>query len=560
MQTGTTTDTSSNSNGAMEREVPTASPSHILDPSTEIISATEPVDSCTLIDPSYVIHLIRQLLPEYTKDNHISCKDNTSALSHSSIAKVPNDQLINHDSCFNGRFKKAEDSDHQECNERKMSEEHCFNILEEDVNDFNVKEKCNSEKHVIDDTSNEYCEETRQMLHESAKEEAGCVLWDLASDAAHAEFMVKYHILDVLHATLGVCPTDRLREICIGILGNLACHEVTARAIILKNKMAETIMQQLFLDDSPCLCETCRLLCAGLHSKEAVRWAELLQPEEVLQRITWIASNTMNSQLLEKSTELLLAMVDCDEAARMLIPPLMDLGLPELILDLMTSEINSIGEGTSSHGDKIIDTILQIGEAISLAEGYSSKLASNEKLFELVCCVIKFSRKDEVCSARITATVLIANLLAEEGDLIDKILYDAKFLENLLELLPDVYDDPGARNALWSVLNRMFDGLSASDKPKLVEENYILVLAAQSSLIAEDLVEHQNEDIVHEGFSHSSEHAECIWKKESSAKMATVGQIINILGQFAGCNSSVKEALQCLRSITDSVSLHSTKH
>ncbi|KAH9298380.1 hypothetical protein KI387_030062, partial [Taxus chinensis] len=276
------------------------------------------------------------------------------------------------------------------------------------------------------------------------------------------------------------------------------------------------------------------LLSAGLHSEEANSWAEALKPEQILRRVMWIAANTMNSQLLQKSTELLLAMVDSQkEAALTLIPPLVYLGLPELLTDLLTCEITAITEGIPAHGDVVLDTILQIGEALSLADKHSQELASDKKLFGLACKVIKISGKDEVGPPGITAAVLVANLLAEEEKLIDEILYDAKFLQNLLQLLPSASDDPGARNALWSVLGRMFDGLETSQEMQASKRELVSVLVSQSDLIAEDLDDHREEDTGEDEKIHFSKQSDiATFNKRFKAKIGTVSKMIHVLDDW----------------------------
>lgn len=49
-----------------------------------------------------------------------------------------------------------------------------------------------------------------------------------------------------------------LQEISLGIIGNLACHEVPMKHIVAKSGLITTIVSQLFLDDAQCLCEVCR--------------------------------------------------------------------------------------------------------------------------------------------------------------------------------------------------------------------------------------------------------------------------------------------------------------
>lgn len=49
-----------------------------------------------------------------------------------------------------------------------------------------------------------------------------------------------------------------LQEISLGIIGNLACHEVPLKCIVSTNGLVEIIVDQLFLDDAQCLSEVCR--------------------------------------------------------------------------------------------------------------------------------------------------------------------------------------------------------------------------------------------------------------------------------------------------------------
>jgi len=394
-------------------------------------------------------------------------------------------------------------------------------------------------------------------VQEDLREEAGCVLWDLAANPDHAKFMVENHLLDVLLAMLSVLIPDRMREICLGIMGNLACHAVLERAMVATIGLVQMVVQQLFFEDSPTLSETCRLLSAGLRSGEVVSWGEALQPEQVLQRILWVAANTMNSQLLEKSTELLLALVDSHkEETSSLLPSLMHLGLPEVLTDLLTCEITAISEGTPSHGEVVLDTLLQIGEALSLTDKYSAQLASNKELFGLAGKVIRLSGKDEVGPPGITAVVLVANLLAEQEKLIDEVLYDANFLNNLLELLPSASDDPGARNALWSVLGRMFGILATSQEIGPSRRDLVSVLARHSVLIAEDLDDHRDDDNG-EDDKRLFERANSVsFNKGFKSKISTVSKMVHLLNDWITLDeeSSVQDLSRSVRTASKQLS------
>lgn len=543
------------------------------DPVRPSLSEVEHFETSTLVDPSYIIHLIRQLLPHAAGVKHESQQDENNITSSkdnnpmeriqdkSSVTANRNTDITNNDpeapgSCNHQGDVSQEISTNRENNQRHMQveDDHGTSLAEDE---FSSVERKNAHLRqevgeMLDDT-----EHTESKVQEDLREEAGCVLWDLAANPDHAKFMVENHLLDVLLPMLSVLIPDRMREICLGIMGNLACHAVLERAMVATIGLVQMVVQQLFFEDSPTLSETCRLLSAGLRSGEVVSWGEALQPEQVLQRILWVAANTMNSQLLEKSTELLLALVDSHkEETSSLLPSLMHLGLPEVLTDLLTCEITAISEGTPSHGEVVLDTLLQIGEALSLTDKYSAQLASNKELFGLAGKVIRLSGKDEVGPPGITAVVLVANLLAEQEKLIDEVLYDANFLNNLLELLPSASDDPGARNALWSVLGRMFGILATSQEIGPSRRDLVSVLARHSVLIAEDLDDHRDDDNG-EDDKRLFERANSVsFNKGFKSKISTVSKMVHLLNDWITLDeeSSVQDLSRSVRTASKQLS------
>lgn len=543
------------------------------DPVRPSLSEVEHFETSTLVDPSYIIHLIRQLLPHAAGVKHESQQDENNITSSkdnnpmeriqdkSSVTANRNTDITNNDpeapgSCNHQGDVSQEISTNRENNQRHMQveDDHGTSLAEDEFSSVERKNAHFRQEvgEMLDDT-----EHTESKVQEDLREEAGCVLWDLAANPDHAKFMVENHLLDVLLAMLSVLIPDRMREICLGIMGNLACHAVLERAMVATIGLVQMVVQQLFFEDSPTLSETCRLLSAGLRSGEVVSWGEALQPEQVLQRILWVAANTMNSQLLEKSTELLLALVDSHkEETSSLLPSLMHLGLPEVLTDLLTCEITAISEGTPSHGEVVLDTLLQIGEALSLTDKYSAQLASNKELFGLAGKVIRLSGKDEVGPPGITAVVLVANLLAEQEKLIDEVLYDANFLNNLLELLPSASDDPGARNALWSVLGRMFGILATSQEIGPSRRDLVSVLARHSVLIAEDLDDHRDDDNG-EDDKRLFERANSVsFNKGFKSEISTVSKMVHLLNDWITLDeeSSVQDLSRSVRTASKQLS------
>ncbi|RVW54392.1 hypothetical protein CK203_068349 [Vitis vinifera] len=189
---------------------------------------------------------------------------------------------------------------------------------------------------------------------------------------------VRNLMLEVLLGSLIVSQSMRVTEISLGILGNLACHEIPMKQIASTDKLIEIVVDQLFLDDTSCLCEACRLLTLGLQGSECVIWAKALQSEHNLCRVIWVAENTLNPQLLEKvkvcemflvtcfssesrfdlksflilskrtffieqSIGLLLAILESQqEVVSILLPTLMNLGLSSLLINLLTFEMSKL--------------------------------------------------------------------------------------------------------------------------------------------------------------------------------------------------------------------------
>ncbi|XP_076887124.1 uncharacterized protein LOC143537188 isoform X2 [Bidens hawaiensis] len=324
-------------------------------------------------------------------------------------------------------------------------------------------------------------------------EEHGCVLWDLATSRTHAEFMVQNLILEVILATLTVSQSPRVTEISLGIIGNLACHEVSQKQIATVKGLIEIIVDQLFVDDTPCLCEEFRLLTLCLQGSEGVTWAHALQPETILSRILWIVENTLNPQLIEKSVGFLLAISESEDEVRTLVlPQLVKLGLPSILTNLLAFEISKIeGDERSPERYSVLDTVLRAIEALAVVDGCSQELCSSKKLFNLLCTMIKLTDKIEVATSCVTATVLIANLLTDSEDLILEINEDLDFLHGLLDIIPFASDEMEARNALWDIISRLLTQFQQEKMNSIILYKYISILASKIDIIEEELLDHQ---------------------------------------------------------------------
>ncbi|CAH8362326.1 unnamed protein product [Eruca vesicaria subsp. sativa] len=220
--------------------------------------------------------------------------------------------------------------------------------------------------------------ESTSQEKDKAWEDHGCVLWDLAASTTHAELMVQNLILQVLHANLLVTTSSHIREICLGIIGNLACHEGLLKHIESTSGLVNILVGQLFLDDTQCLCELCRILTTGLYGAGCTLWAECFQSDDILRRGLWIAENTLNPHLIEKSVGLLLGILEGEsEVGKLLIPPLMTRGLTSLLINLLSFEMSKLVKERIPERYSVLEMILRAIEALSASDSHSKDICSS---------------------------------------------------------------------------------------------------------------------------------------------------------------------------------------
>ncbi|KAK4788424.1 hypothetical protein SAY86_019743 [Trapa natans] len=407
-------------------------------------------DISTTVDPSYIISLIRKLLPITQLD---SCT--FGGVDHS-----------------NGDHKSGMDY-----TEEKP-------VLHSD----GKKSPSRNESEVMD--MRQQIDEHGVPAREEAWEEYGCILWDLAASRTHAELMVQNLVLEVLLANLTVSQSVRVTEICLGIIGNLACHEVLMDTIVSTNGLVQTIIDQLFLDDTQCLSEASRLLALCLQGNECVTWAKALLPDRVINRLLWIAENSLNPLLLEKCVGLLLVILESEKgAAPILLPPLVENGVIKLLIGLLDFEITLLTRERSPERLPVLDTILRAIEALSTMNDHSQEISSNMELVQLICNLIKFPDKMEISESCVTSAVLLANILSDVPNMAFDMSQDLALLQGLFNILPFTSNDAEARNALWSAMARLLVKIKETEFGTLRLCQYVSSLVSSCDLFEEDLLD-----------------------------------------------------------------------
>ncbi|XBH95478.1 hypothetical protein VPH35_086032 [Triticum aestivum] len=328
--------------------------------------------------------------------------------------------------------------------------------------------------------------EERSVSPKDQLVECGCILQDLAASTPQAELMINNLVIEVLLDNLHTAKSSRMKGICLGIMGNLVCHESLVAAISSKKGLIATVVEQLFLNDVKCLSEAFRLFAAILRSSASVSWAQALLPDEILSRILLIVGKTDNCTLLEKIIDFLSTVIDNRDVIAMLIQPLLKLGLVDRVIGLLTNEIErSPDEKLDRSGS--LDLILHFMEELSAIHCVSKAMSSNDRLIKVLVNMIKWPDKVEVASYCASVVIVMSNILTDGKHLVPKISHDLPFLEGLLEVLPEVPDDDQARYALWSILSLILAQVQGTELNSSSLDQFASLFSGKFGLIKDDL-------------------------------------------------------------------------
>uniref|UniRef100_A0A7N8XHJ2 Serum amyloid A-like 1 n=1 Tax=Mastacembelus armatus TaxID=205130 RepID=A0A7N8XHJ2_9TELE len=154
-----------------------------------------------------------------------------------------------------------------------------------------------------------------QMQLPDDEEEALCRVWDMAMDKDVAGFLQEFKATDILLGVIAKSHCPRLTEICVGILGNIACFPDTC-VTLSQNEDLGAVLLLLFGDtDPPTLLETSRLLLTCVSQKDVCSlWLQRIRQQTSLcSNLCFIMCSSTNTDLLEKVGELVDKLFDLDE-------------------------------------------------------------------------------------------------------------------------------------------------------------------------------------------------------------------------------------------------------
>ncbi|XP_070828922.1 protein saal1 [Chaetodon trifascialis] len=146
-------------------------------------------------------------------------------------------------------------------------------------------------------------------------EEDLCRVWDMAMDKDVAGFLQEFKATDILLGVIAKSRCPRLTEICVGILGNIACFPDTCLTLSQNEDLSAVLLLLLGDADPPTLLETSRLLLTCISQKDVCSlWLQRIrQQTSVRSNLCFIMCSSTNTDLLEKVGELVDKLFDLDE-------------------------------------------------------------------------------------------------------------------------------------------------------------------------------------------------------------------------------------------------------
>ncbi|XP_036962502.1 protein saal1 isoform X2 [Acanthopagrus latus] len=154
-----------------------------------------------------------------------------------------------------------------------------------------------------------------QMQLPDDDEEDLCRVWDMAMDKDVAGFLQEFKATDILLGVIAKSCCPRLTEICVGILGNIACFPDTCLTLSQNDDLGAVLLLLLGDADPPTILETSRLLLTCVSQKDVCSlWLQRIkQQTSVRSNLCFIMCSSTNTDLIEKVGELVDKLFDLDE-------------------------------------------------------------------------------------------------------------------------------------------------------------------------------------------------------------------------------------------------------
>lgn len=133
-----------------------------------------------------------------------------------------------------------------------------------------------------------------------------CKLWDMSMNSDVARFLEEFQAVEIMSGIIEKSKAPRVIEICVGILGNMACEPNVCQKMSENHKFIDLVLDMMETRDGRTLVENTRLIAACLANTGARGpWIRAIKrSEEVLNHLKFIFSSSTNCDLLKNTAEL----------------------------------------------------------------------------------------------------------------------------------------------------------------------------------------------------------------------------------------------------------------
>lgn len=139
-----------------------------------------------------------------------------------------------------------------------------------------------------------------------------CQLWDVSMNEDVTRFLMDHHAVDLLLEVASRSDAPRLTEICVGILGNVACQEEVCENNFSNTGTIASILLLLNNTDPLVLLETTRLIYTCVcHKSVFAEWIKVIKiTMSVQEDLIFVLKSSTNEDLLKNVAVLLDKLLD----------------------------------------------------------------------------------------------------------------------------------------------------------------------------------------------------------------------------------------------------------
>lgn len=260
-----------------------------------------------------------------------------------------------------------------------------------------------------------------------------CKLWDMSMNSEVVQFLNEFKAVEIFVGIIGKSKAPRVTEICIGILGNMACDSEVCVTMSENEKVRKMVLLLLDNSDPQTLNETTRFLYTSLSNPAARgEWIKAInEAENIQEHINFIFQSSTNSDLLHNTAEFLDVLLDVDEE-------LCEKWATPLLIQSMLEAFKQIGCKHST----ALETYLHIFQLMSTTEtGVESLVECADSLCPPLMKYLGILCEDEIVGlngreAALASALSVLNVIfTSHDDTAAMLLKDERLLRIFLKIL-----------------------------------------------------------------------------------------------------------------------------